>query len=275
MESVYFAAEELEREFSRITYFIPKEPEDLVGNLLGELDNNEHNMEFNKRLAETVSQFENQQTADEVYDQNCLKLDYDAQNAFRDYIWEHADEQTKEIYREPFQIKEYLDEECTKKVKEYREQLENTMKSFLRFQEVRTNALTATYKRMDFIFANKSIRCHIHEKLYCRLWEKVNLIKETSYHFQLYFDGKGGNSAVQCSLVRKLQKTLLSEDEDWYYRKFDFDIVTEMVQVLVYANGKKNKDEFSKIDEYKLRVKPGFYQRLQKQWEEGEKSGQK
>lgn len=70
------------------------------------------------------------------------------------------------------------------------------MKSFLRFQEVRTNNMTDAYKRLDFLFANKSIRNHIHDKLYCGIWEEVKQIKEESYHFDLYFSGKGGNSTV-------------------------------------------------------------------------------
>lgn len=177
LENLYFAVEDLEREFSKITYFLPDEPKELVSNLLGELDNNEQNRKFNKMLSEAVAQFKNQQEADEVYEQNCRKLEYDAQNAFRDYIWEHTDERTKEVCREPFQIKEYLDKECAEKIKIYREQLENSMKSFLRFQKVRTHDIADAYKRLDFLFANKSIRRHIHEKLYCRFWEEVKLIK--------------------------------------------------------------------------------------------------
>jgi len=77
---------------------------------------------------------------------------------------------------------------------------------------------------------------------------------------------------VQCSIVWKLQKTLLDEDENWYYRQFNFDIVTEMVQVLVYASGAKNKDEFPQIDEYKLRTKPGYLQRLEKNGKKNRKA---
>ena len=91
------------------------------------------------------------------------------------------------------------------------------MRSFLRFQEVRTNALTAAYGEMDFLFANKSIRNRIYEKLYQRLLNEVRLIKEKNFHFQLYFDGKGGNRAVQCSFIWEIQDSLLSEDENCYY----------------------------------------------------------
>lgn len=82
--------------------FLPDEPKELVSNLLGELDNNEQDRKFYKMLLEAVAQFKNQQEADEVYEQNCRQLKYDAQNAFRDYIWENTDERTKEVRREPF-----------------------------------------------------------------------------------------------------------------------------------------------------------------------------
>ena len=267
LENIYLAAEDLEREFLKIKYFLPDEPKELVQNVLGELDNNESNMRFNKHLAESVAQLEDQKKADDAYSRNCLKLDCDAQKAFRDYVWEKTDERTKVIFTEPFQIKEYLDKECRKKIDKYSEQLEETMRSFLRFQEVRTNVLTAAYGKLDFIFVNKSIRCRIYEKLYHKLMEEVKLIKEKDYHFGLYFDGKGGNKVVQCSFVWELQESLISEDENCYYRQFDFDLATEMVQVLVYANGKANMSEFPDLKRYMLGTKPGYYQQLQKQWE--------
>lgn len=96
-------------------------------------------------------------------------------------------------------------------------------------------------------------------------------IKEKTYHFELYYDGKGGNRSVQCSIVWELQESLISEDENGYYRQFDFELATEMVQVLVYANGKANMDEFPKLNRYMLRTKIGHYQQLQKQWEENNK----
>lgn len=73
---------------------------------------------------------------------------------------------------------------------------------------------------------------------------------------------------VQCSFVWELQESLLSEDENCYYRQFDFDLATEMVQVLIYVNGKVNMGEFPELNRYILCTKPGYYQRLQKQWEE-------
>ena len=68
LENIYFAAEDLEREFSKIIYFLPDEPKELVSNLLGELDNNEQDRKFNKMLSEAVAQFENRQEADEIYE---------------------------------------------------------------------------------------------------------------------------------------------------------------------------------------------------------------
>lgn len=268
LEGMYFAAMELEREFIKIKYFLPEEPKELVQNVLGELDSNEFESEYNENLATSVLNFEDQQKADDTYEKYHMELKHDAQKAFRDYVWEHTDEREKAVLTEPFQIKDYLDRTCAEKIEKYDEQLKETMKSFLRFQEVRTSAITAAYGKMDFIFANKSIRANIYEKLYHKLFDMMNLIKKVNLHFDLFFAGKGGSRAIQCEFVWKLQDELLSEDEDCYYRQFDFDITTEMVQVLVYANGKANMSEFPELRDYMLRTKPGYFQRRQKEWEE-------
>ena len=175
---------------------------------------------------------------------------------------------------EPFQKKDYLDKICAEKIEKYNEQLEETMKSFLRFQEVRTGSITAAYGKMDFIFANKSIRTNIYNKLYRKLYDMTNLIKNRNLHFDMYFSGNGGNRAVQCGIVWKLQEKLLSENEDFYYRQFDFDITTERVQVLVYANGKVNKREFPELKDYMLCTKPGYMEKMRRKWE-GENGGGK
>ena len=307
LESIYYAAEDLEREFSKIKYFLTDEPKELVHDVLGELDDNERYIRFNKKLTEVALRSKNQQEADELYNRNYERLNYDAQNAFRDYIWKNTDKGIKEICTEPFQIKEYLDQECEKKIKKYVEQLEDTMKSFLRFQEVRTNILTAAYKKIDFIFANKSIRYRIYENLYCKLVKEVNLIKQENTHFKRYFDGEQGNKAVLCYIIWELQNSLLSEDENACYRQFDFDLTTEMVNVLVDAYGKihsknstglnestkkelnrkrllklkkyekrkKNLAVFPKLREFGLHFKPGYFERLEEQWKENNKGNNK
>ena len=255
---------DLQREFSKIKYFLPDEPKELIQNVLGELDNNDWDSKYNENLATSVLNFEDQQKADDAYEKYHMELRHDAQRAFRDYVWEHADEREKTAMTEPFQKKDYLDRTCAEKIEKYDKQLKETMKSFLRFQEVRTSAITAAYGRMDFIFANKSIRLNVYEKLYRKLFDTVNLIKKRNSHFELFFSGRGGNRANQCEFVWELQDKLLSEDEDHYYRQFDFDITTEMVQVLVYANGKVNKGEFPELKDYMLCTKPGYFQKMQK-----------
>lgn len=272
LEEIYLAAKNLEQEFSKIKYFLPDEPRKLVRDVFEELEDNERNRKFNKNLGECVLQFKDQQKADEDYDRNYRKLNCDAQDAFRNYIWENTDEQIKEVYIEPFQVKEYLDRECEKKIKKYREQLEDTMKSFLRFQEVCTIELRVAYEKIDFIFANKSIRYRIQKNLYHKLLEKISLIKTENFYFKGYFDREHTNKAVLCSIIWKLQDSLLSEDENFYYRQFDFDLTTEMVQLFIDAKGEKvNRNNFPKLKEYSLKRKPGYLERLEKQWEEDNK----
>ena len=186
LEGMYLAAMDLEREFSKIKYFLPDEPKELIQNVLGELDNNDFGSKYNENLATSVMNFQDQQKADDAYEKYHMELKHDAQMKFRDYIWEHTDEREKAVLTEPFQKKDFLDRACAEKIEKYDEQLKETMKSFLRFQEVRTSAITAAYGRMDFIFANKSIRLNVYEKLYRKLFDTVNLIKKRNSHFDMF-----------------------------------------------------------------------------------------
>lgn len=264
LENLYFAAEELEREFSKIKFFIPDEPRELVQNVLGEIDNNKSIIEQNANLREAVLKLENQDSADEIYNRGYLKLEYEAQNAFKDYIWNHTDERIQSVFENSCQKKKYLDEECDKKIQKYGEQLEETMRTFLKFQDVNTHYITAAYGKIDFLFANKSIRSDIVYGLYKKLWDEINFIKDCNYHFDLYFSGKGGNRAVQCSFIWDLQDSLISEDDDYYYRQFDFDIATKMIRILYFVNGKSDKITYPEKKIYKLCAKPGYFESLKK-----------
>ena len=73
LEGMYLASYNVEREFSKIKYFLPDEPRELVHDVLGEFEDNESNRKFNKNLGECVLQFKDQQKADEAYDRNYRK----------------------------------------------------------------------------------------------------------------------------------------------------------------------------------------------------------
>lgn len=136
------------------------------------------------------------------------------------------------------------------------------MKSYIIFKEVRTKELTAAYGGLDFAFANKSIRQHIFEKLYEKQTKQVNKIKSRIYYFELYFASNGVNKATLFDWVWELQSSLVSEDENAYYRQYLYDVDSEIVQVLIYAYGKVNPEEIPDKKHYLITTKPGWMERM-------------
>ena len=168
----------------------------------------------------------------------------------------------KEFFTTPESKEEYLDKECKMKIEKYSQELDDVMKSYITFKEVRTKELTAAYGGLDFVFANKSIRQHIFEKLYEKQTKQVKKIKNRIYYFESYFAGNGANKALLFDWVWKLQESLTSEDENAYYRQYMYEVDNEMVQVLVYANGKANESEFQDKKRYLITTKPGWMERM-------------
>ena len=262
LENIYYASEDLQRVFGKIKYIFPDEPIELVSNLLGEIDGNARSEEYNLHFKEQLKNFNDPDGAKKLYDECHMPITHDAQNKFKEYIWEHTEEKIKKDYNDPQMKKDYLDSVCKKKIEQYREQLDDAMKSYVMFNEVRTKELGSTYSELNFIFANKSIRQDIYNKLYRKQVEQINMIKQTNFHFNLYFEGKGGNRAVMLDFVWKLQESLTSEDENAYYRQYMYEVDNEMVQVLVYANGKANESEFQDKKRYLITTKPGWMERM-------------
>lgn len=269
LENIYYASEDLQRIFGKIKYIFPDEPIELVSDLLGEIDGNAQSEEYNLYFMEQLKNVDDSDRAKKLYDECHMPITHDAENKFKEYIWEHIEERIKKDYNEPQMKKDYLDSVCKKKIEQYSEQLDNAMKSYVIFNEVRTKELSSTYGELNFIFANKSIRQNIYNKLYRKQVDYINMIKQTKFHFNLYFEGKGGNRAVMLDFVWKLQGSLTSEDENAYYRQYMYEVDNEMIQVLVYANGKANENEFQDKKRYLITTKPSWYNRMmQNQGEE-------
>lgn len=262
LENMYLESEELQRAFAKINYIFPDEPKELVRDLLGEIDGNERHEEQNKNLQEQLKNIEAPDKAKEIHDAFYLQDKHDAEIKFKEYLWEHTKDDMKEFFTTPESKEEYLDKECKMKIEKYSQELDDVMKSYITFKEVRTKELTAAYGGLDFVFANKSIRQHIFEKLYEKQTKQVKKIKNRIYYFESYFAGNGANKALLFDWVWKLQESLTSEDENAYYRQYMYEVDNEMVQVLVYANGKANESEFQDKKRYLITTKPGWMERM-------------
>lgn len=262
LENIYYASEDLQRVFAKIKYIFPDEPIELVCDLIGEIDGNVRSEEYNFYLKEQLENSDDLEGAKKLYDECHMPITHDTENKFKEYIWEHTEERIKKDYEKPHMKKDYLDSVCKKKIEQYSEQLDNAMKSYVVFNEVRTKELSSTYDELNFIFANKSIRQNIYNKLYRKQVEQINMINQANFHFNLYFEGKSGSRAVMLDFIWKLQESLTSEDENAYYRQYVYEVDNEMIQVLVYANGKANENEFQDKKRYLITTKPGWMERM-------------
>lgn len=261
--NMYLESEELQRAFSKIKYIIPDEPKELVRDLLGELDSNEISEKNNQFFRNQFENIENPEKATEMYEAYYSPNSHVAETKFKEYLWEHTEGNIKEMFASDIEAKEkYLDEKCREKTEKYNQELEEVMKSYITFKDVRTKELTAAYGGLDFIFANKSIRQHIFEKLYEKQTKQVNKIKNRIYYFESYFAGNGANKALLFDWAWELQCSLVSEDENAYYRQYLYDVDSEMVQVLIYTYGKVKPEEIPDKKRYLIISKPGWFKNM-------------
>ncbi len=262
LENMYLESEELQRAFMKIKYIFPDEPKELVRNLLGELDCNENAKRHNKHLLKQLKNVEDAGVTQEICDLFLDKITHDAEIRFKEYLWERTDDDVKKIFTTSKAKKKYLNEELKKKIEKYNQELEDAMKSYIAFNDVRTRELSSTYGNLNFIFANKSIRQHIFYNLYQKQTKQIKAIKNKIYHFNLYFKGHGANKSLLFDWVWELQESLTSEDENAYYRQYQYDVDYEITQVLVYAYGKVNKNEFPNKQNYLITTKHGWIERV-------------
>lgn len=262
LKNVFYTSEDLQRIFGKIKYIFPDEPIELVSDLFGEIDGNARSEEYNLYFMEQLKNVDDSDRAKKLYNECHMQITHDAENKFKEYIWEHTEKRIKKGYKKPHMKTDYLDRVCKKKIEQYSKQLDDAMKSYVAFNEVRIKELRAAFEDLDFIFANKSIKKEIENRLYLKQVDQINLIKYTNIHFNLYFEGKGGNRAVMLDYVWKLQGSLTSEDENAYYRQYMYDVDNEMIKVLLYADKETYKNESQDKRHYLITTKPGWYNRL-------------
>ncbi len=262
LENMFSAAEELQRAFMKIKYIFPDEPYKLVRDLLGEIDSNESSEKNNQYFREQFKSVEDPERAKEMYDAYYSPISHDAEIKFKEYLWKQTKDDVKELFTTPESKEEYLDKECRKKIEKYNQELDDTMKSYITFKDVRTKEITSAYGCLDFVFANKSIRKHIFEKLYEKQIKQVKKIKSRISYFEAYFADNGANKSLLFDWVWELQNSLVSENENAYYRQYQYDIDCEIVQILVYTYGKVNPEEFPDKKHYLITTKPSCMERI-------------
>ena len=250
LEKLYFATEEILNAYMGTYPFLPDEPFELVKKCLGEIDNNK----YAKRMNDSVkSLLTNPPIA------ALMPIKHDAEKDYKMYLLNNMNQQDILNCNNLIILDEYLTDQYESKIKVYSEKLEKAIESFISLDTVDARQLTIAMGGLDFLFANRTIRNKIHSSLYQVIFNEIYRIKNRIYDFNIYKEGKGGNRAVQCSLLQELQSELYSEDEKFYYREFCFRLSQEMDKFLEYANGRRHSKRVAVKNLYIIHSKPQRY----------------
>lgn len=247
LEKLYFAAYDILVPFMGTYPFLLNEPFELIKNCLGEIDNNNFYQSFNESVYEAIPD-----TPEELL----LPIEDSAKREYKMYLLNRMCQEDILRCKNLLTLDELLEHSYESRIKKHSEELELAIDSYLSLKSVSARPLTVVLGELDFLFANQTIRRKIHNDLYQKVFDMISFVKENLFHFEQYKKGKGGNRAVQCYFINKLQTALYSEDERHYYREFCFRIDNEMTNVLDYANGRKNKSEKPKKTEFIIQSKP-------------------
>lgn len=263
LEEIYFASEELWRPFNKIKFFLPDEPWELIRNYFQEMDINRSIEETNQMLEKTVEHVKDKDNLGKEFLRMKSRKSYEAERKFKEHLWEQLNDAEKQGYDKEI----YINQRCAEKTEKYIEQIMDVIESYLRFNDMSTNRLSAAYGKLDFMFSNDTKRKHIHEYLYQKQYDQIMFIKVRLARIDDYFKQGAKNKLILLDIIGGFQRKLLTEDENFYYKQYSYDVCYEMVRVLTYLNGKKNSREFPEKKHFIAKHKPGAYARLQEEYE--------
>lgn len=247
LEKLFFAASDILISFMGTYPFLLNEPFELIQNCLGEIDNNNFNKRFNESVYAAIP---------DTPEALLLPIEHSAKREYKLYLLNSMCQEHILRCKNLLTLDELLERSYESRIKKHSEELELAIDSYLSLKSVSAHQLTVVLGELDFLFANRTIRRKIHKDLYQEVFDKINFVEENLFHFEQYKKGKGGNRAVQCHFINKLQTALYSEDERFYYREFCFRIDKEMTKVLEYANGRKNQSDTPIKSEFIIQSKP-------------------
>ena len=243
LEAFYYEVVDIEKATGGIKYFTPDEPYELIENLLKE-------RQTNAIYRELIKQYKKQHMpCDEIK----KLITHEAELKFQEFLWENMPSNEKILFEKKSSKEKLLKRKCDEKCKDYKEKIESAMRSYLLFDGVSTRNLNQAYKRMDFFFANKSIKERICDGILQNEIEMVSDIKWENIDFKYYFDVNDGNLSVMFNKIMKLQEKLISKENNNYYRQHNYEVSVEIEQLLKYVNGKMYKVNKVEIEQFLFR----------------------
>lgn len=258
LEEIYYVSEKIQKFINRIEFFLPNEPWDVVKDYLIEMENNKSIDKFNEEIEKQMSCTKNKEDLHDKFIALKSEKTHEAEGRFKETLREQLNNFEKQYCDK----ETYLKDKCDEKNKQYLEQIDNVLKSYLVVNNLDMDALTSAYAKLDFMFSNGAKRKHIHQNLYQKQYDVISFIKIRTVLVEDYFKNGKRNIAAMLGLIEAVQKKLLGEEEDFYYKKHCYEIYCEMTKILVYAYGKRKQGQLLGKNYYTVKMKPGVIERI-------------
>lgn len=257
-EEIYYASEKIQKFINRIEIFLPNEPWDIVKDYLVEIENNKFVDKFNGEIDKQVTHILNKEDLHDKFLALKSEKTHEAENRFKEILREQFND-----FEKQYGDKEtYLKDKCDEKNKKYLQQIDDVLKSYLVVNNLDMDVLTAAYGKLDFMFSNETKRKHIYQNLYQKQYDVISFIKIRTVLVDDYFNNGKRNIAAMLGLIEAVQKKLLGEEEDFYYKKHCYEIHCVMTEILVYAYGKRKQGKLLEKNFYSVKMKPGVLERM-------------
>ena len=137
-------------------------------------------------------------------------------------------------------------------IDEYKENIRSVAKSYLEFSKTDLSIMTYYYGKMDFFFANKTIRNFVYIDIYSKIWNTRSDVMSVAFDYELLLDNKG-NSAVCIDKTRSIERQLFRIEESTVgeYKclsvYFDTaDQISDSLEKLISYTRKGRKTEYQK-----------------------------
>ena len=155
----------------------------------------------------------------------------------------HAKEKLKEWIAENqfpddgrLDYEEVLEKHYQRIIKAYRQAVIDCAQFYIDFSESNIRSLSNAYGRMDYLFANGSIRRSAYDNIYRRIFDFHKKCCEEAYHFIRMISGEG-NIVVCLDKILKLDAILYKQEENMIFASFadELDKDLELFRSKIYG----------------------------------------
>jgi len=192
MEQFWLEASRVLVQFRKAKYFKFDEPEKLVISCIAENYNNKLFQKYEPEIAKFYGIIES----------------HDNQNRFIEWIEEHE----CIPFSENDDISAILDNIYINRMDIYEDQVKSVIENYIELSQISLSELDSSYRNLNFIFANKSIRQKIYDEVFDKIRTIKNKIVEEAFHFNLWKEDKG-NFVVCMNKAIDISKTLFTEQK--------------------------------------------------------------